>query len=197
MQLELKHNFPLNKDLLWNANSLGKINDFFFQIIKITDKFIGLLGVGILLIITSPIILLCTIILFYGTHLVAKKLSSLESNINDISKLPFEAVQQLEAKINPIIKPYHSIISDLEKIKNNWFFRRFYIDVKSISDSFSHIVAACRQTYTINSSELFESEADFSEYQKTFEAMEDIWNYPTTAEDQKIVFEQKKTSEKK
>ena len=49
MRLELKHNFPINKDLLWNANSLGKINDFFLKIIKITDKFIGILGVGILM----------------------------------------------------------------------------------------------------------------------------------------------------
>ncbi len=157
-------------------------------------KFFSFVFAILLIIISTVIVIAISPIILYFLISGYNKAKKIDKNLKEF----LNALETQKISIDDYEKAIE-IKNDIEK-HNDLFLNAYIIfgkiglkkyskKINSIQITLLKIREFVISTYTIDKSEIFDSEEDFEEYKEAFSCFNDIWNYETPDEDRKIIFD--------
>jgi hypothetical protein len=157
---------------------------------KLINKFFGLIGLILLLIVLSPIFIIFAAILLYKVRKINSEVKIYKDDIlKKISSFSFKDVHECEQDAKSIYI-HTRVTSGMKKVKIP-ILSAVIRNMDEIHSSFDEIIKVCQARYYTSKSELKVSDEDFSKYHKQFAAFKDIWNDEDDQEEKELLYNDK------
>ena len=170
-----------------------KTSKKFFSFIK---QFTGVIGILALALVLSPLLFIGIGICALVYDRLAKKMAQIKPKaLKEINKLSFEEIKEFEAITNKFFKKAKAFRKDMESSQNIWPFRSIYKNLVSIDNDIDEMVKATEARYHFNMRELFSTEEEYQKYCEELKGLSDVWDYESSDEEMKLVFDLKKKNQ--
>lgn len=152
-------------------------------------------------VILLPIfVAMCLIIVTIGVPFLFLLYSNLANKIRvnkqdmvkRLQQMSFTKLKGVEKKIDNVLSKSAPIESDMKQLSHFFIFRSFAKNYLYITTSFKELKQVCVNRYTYTPQDTGLNEQDFLVYQQSLASLQSIWEYPSTKQEQELVFTQKK-----